>query len=93
MTTLKSEDGTQIPGESGSEDVKEQPSPKLSTTSVARRDFLKTSVLASGGIFVAYGCLPMEELVSARLDIYLNGGALKALREKQTLSQKLEENT
>jgi xanthine dehydrogenase YagT iron-sulfur-binding subunit len=53
MTTLKTKDGTQIPGESRSEDVKEPPSSMLSTASVARRDFLKTSVLASGGIFVA----------------------------------------
>jgi xanthine dehydrogenase YagT iron-sulfur-binding subunit len=53
MTTLMSKDGMQIPGESGSEDVGEQPSSKLSTMSVARREFLKTSVLASGGIFVA----------------------------------------
>jgi hypothetical protein len=53
MMTLKSNDGTQIAGESGSEDVNEQPSSKVSTTSVARREFLKTSVLASGGILVA----------------------------------------
>ena len=54
MTTLMSKDGTQIPAESGQEDVEEQPSSsKLGTMSVARREFLKTSVFASGGILVA----------------------------------------
>ncbi len=53
MTTLKTKDGAQIRGESGSGVVKEQPSSKLSATSVARREFLKNSMLASGGIFVA----------------------------------------
>jgi len=53
MTILMSKDGTQIPAESGQEDVEEQPSSsKLGTMSVARREFLKTSVFASGGIFV-----------------------------------------